>query len=128
MNLEIPTSRRPPSRWPEHLLLWGVSLGTLVLFAAAEGDFYRGKTDVGDAIPFTVAFLATGYFFAWLPRIWRKAEGSLLAGLVLPCFGALVLAYFVLGCRAGFVQPGATAVAVLAQTVSFVFIGARTRD
>jgi len=128
MNLEIPTSRQPPSRWPEHLLLWGVSLGTLVLFGASEGDFHRGKSDVGDAIPFTVAFLATAYFFARLPRIWRSAEGTLLAGLVLPCFGGLVLAYFVLGCRAGFIQPGVTAVAVLAQTISFVLIGARTGD
>lgn len=128
MNLEIPTSRQPPSRWPEHLLLWGVALGSLILFGAAEGDFYRGKSDVGDAIPFTVAFLVAGYFFAWLPWTWKKSEGTLLAGLVLPCFVVLVLTYFVLGCRAGFVQPGSTAVAVLAQTVSFVLIGARPRD
>lgn len=126
MDLEIPTSRRPSSRLPEHLLLWGVSLGTLLLFTTS-GDFHRGEAEIGDAVPFTVAFLATGYFFSRLSWIWRIAEGTLFAGLVLPCFMVLVLVYFVLGLRAGFIQPAATAFAVLAQTVSFIVIGARAR-
>jgi hypothetical protein len=37
------------------------------------------------------------------------------------------MAYFVLGCRAGFIQPTATAIAVLAQVVSLIVVGARTR-
>jgi len=126
MDLEIPKSRRPSSRLPEHLLLWGVALVTLLLFAAS-GDFYRGKAESGDAIPFTVAFLATGYFFSRLSWIWGSADGTRLAGLVLPCFMALVLTYFVLGCRAGFIQPAATAFTVFAQTVCFIVIGARAR-
>jgi hypothetical protein len=124
VDLRIAEPRRTPNRLPDHLLLWGVAFGTLMLFATSR-DFYRGKAEIGDAIPFTVAFLVTGYFLFGLSWIWGIADRTRVAGLVLPGFMAVVMAYFVLGCRAGFIQPPATAIAVLAQVVSLIVVGAR---
>src|SRR5690606_27917520 len=100
--------------------------GTLVLFAVSE-DFYRGKAKVGDAIPFTAAFLATGYFLSGLTEIWGGVDRTRLDGLVLPGFMAVVMAYFVLAGRAGFIQPAATAIAVLAQVIALIVVGARAQ-
>lgn len=122
MDLKIPE----PSRLPDHLLLWSVSVATLALFAMSR-DFYRGKAEIGDALPFTVAFLVTGYFLSGLSWIWGKTGQTRLDGLVLPGFMAVVMAYFVLVCRTGFIQPAATAIAALAQAVSLIIVGARTR-
>lgn len=124
MELKTTSPRRPPNRLLDHLLLWGVSAATLVLFGTS-GDFYRGKADVGDAILLTAAFLTTGYFVSWSTWIWRRTDGTRVEGFVAPCFMVVVMAYFVLAGRAAFIQPTATATAVLGQVLSLVVICAR---
>jgi hypothetical protein len=126
MDLKLQVPHWPPSHLLDHLLMWGIAAATVVLFAAS-GDFYRGKAEIGDAIPFTAAFLATGYFLFGSHWIGRCTDGTRLAGLVLPSFMVLVMAYFVLAGRAGFIQPGATAAAVLAQILSLVVVCVRNQ-
>jgi hypothetical protein len=89
-------------------------------------DFYRGKAQVGDAIPFTATFLMTGYFLWGLPRIWQSTARTRLDGLVLPVFTVIVMAYLGLALRVGFIQPPATAIAVLIQAFSLVILLARS--
>lgn len=121
-----PTPSQPPSRLMDHLLLWGAAAATLGLFTVAR-DFYRGKAEVGDAVPFTLAFVATGYLLSSLPWIWRNTDHTRLAGLIMPSFMALVMAYFVLALRAGFIQPTATAIAVITQSLLLVVVYARSQ-
>jgi hypothetical protein len=125
MDLNDLEPSRPRRRVLEHFLLWAVAGSTLCLFAIAE-DRWRGKAEVEDAIAFNVVFLATGYFLAWLPQIWQGTDQTPLAGLITPLFMTLSLAYLYFAFRAAFVQPTATAIAIIAQLVSLIILAARS--
>jgi len=126
MDLSELTPRRQESRIIDHLLLWGSWAFTLGVFAVAD-DRWRGSARVTDGLAFSLVFVATGYVQAWLPQIWRQTDRTPLAGFVTPLFMTLVLAYLYFAFRAAFVQPAATATAVLAQLVSLIVLSLRSQ-
>ena len=89
-------------------------------------DEVTGRAQLGDALGFTAAFLATGFYIAALPRLWRSTGGRPAAALVMPGFVALVLGFLYLGLRTYFVQSGAIGPALLLQLFLLICVLCRS--
>ncbi|WP_435015585.1 hypothetical protein TA3x_003129 [Tundrisphaera sp. TA3] len=125
MDFQDIPPRRPTIRATDHLAIASVIALSLILFAGAEDD-KRGRAEVADGIPFSVAFAVVGYFIGWTPTPRADGRPSWIDPFLTPIFLVLVLAYLYLVFKAGFVQPWATGSAVVFQIIALVRLGLRT--
>lgn len=115
---------RPPRRWVDHLTILAAVVVSLAAFRLADDDV-TGTPDFADAIGGTLLFFALGAFLARRPEAdaWARRMG--LGPFVTPAFIGLTLAYFYLGLRSDFIQPGATGPLILTQVLALVVLSCR---
>lgn len=126
MDFEDAPTRRPRRlSWPDHAGVVAAIVVTLVVFRNAV-DFDRGAAHLGDCVGFTVAFVVLAYFLCWDPVPRTDGRPNRLAWLQTPAFVTLTLGYLYFAFCAGYVQPGATGLAVIAQVAALTVILGRT--
>lgn len=121
--LDLPP-RRPRRLLVDHALIWSGVVATLVAFGRAS-DEITGPANRLDALVLTALFVLNGYLLISLPTIWTQPRSSWLPRLATPLFILLTLAYFYLGFRSYFIQPGVTGQALFGQLFCLVWLACR---
>ena len=116
--------RRRPRRWVDHLIILGTTAASLAAGRLTD-DELTGRGQIADVAGFTALFVGLGYFLARLPTIWARTRRTALEVWVTPGFVGLTLAYFYLGFRSYFIQPGATGPMLLLQLLALVGLACR---
>lgn len=108
-DVPVPRRRSRAADWG----LMAAAVGFTPLVFRHADDFDRGRALLSDCFGFTAAFVVVGLFLGWDPPARRDGRPSRLEAWQTPAFLALALAYLYLVFRAGYVQPGATGLAVV---------------
>ena len=116
--------RRRRWRIIDHGLIVLALIGTIVTFSSTN-DPITGKPDLLDALGFSSFFLALSEFIICLPTCWRVCAGTRLNSLIPTWFIFLTLAYFYLGFRSYFIQPGPTGISIGIQLVVLIGLASR---
>ena len=126
MDFEDAPTRRPRRiSWADHAGVAAAFVVTLIVFRNAV-DFDRGVAHLGDCVAFTLGFVVLAYFLCWDPMPRDDGRPHRFLWLQTPAFVGLTLMYLYLAFCAGYVQPGATGLAVIAQVATLTVILGRT--
>lgn len=102
-----------------------VSAATALVYVFAS-DSRTGHAEATDGVGLAVAFLLIGLLTDALPALWRASRRRRVEPFVMPVYMTLSLAYAYFAFKTGFLQPGATALAVTAHVVTFAYLSLRS--